>query len=92
MAMDTKFFEEYQKQLLEWQRTFFNTWLESLPKGTMEVNVNDTFATTLKLQEETVKAFLETQEKTTQMMLEAQKQFWTSYFDLLQKEPVAAAN
>lgn len=90
--MDTKFFEEYQKQLLQWQRTFFNTWLESLPKATLEVDVNDTFATTLKLQEETVKAFLETQEKTTQMMLEAQKQFWNSYFNLLQKEPAAAGN
>jgi hypothetical protein len=90
--MDTKFFEEYQKQLIEWQRKFFDTWLESLPKATMEVNVTDTFETTLKLQEENVKAFLETQEKTTQMMLEAQKQFWQSYFDLLHKEPVAAGN
>ena len=90
--MDTKFFEDYQKQLLQWQRIFFNTWLENLPKGTMEVNVNDTFATTIKLQEETIKAFLEAQEKTTQMMLEAQKQFWQNYFNLLEKEPVATAN
>lgn len=90
--MDTKFFEDYQKQLLEWQRTFFNNWLENFPKGTLEVNVSDSFASTLKLQEETIKAFLETQEKTTQMMLEAQKQFWQNYFKLLAKEPVGAAN
>ena len=89
--MDTKFFEDYQKQLLEWQRTFFNTWMENLPKATMDVNVSDTFTSTLKLQEETIKTFLQAQEKTTQMMLEAEKQFWQNYFKLLQREPVSAS-
>ena len=90
--MDTTFFEEYQKQLLDWQKKFFNSWLESLPKATMEVNVSDTFETTLKLQQEMVKAFIEAQEKTSKMMLEAQKQFWQNYFGLLNKEPVSTAN
>lgn len=88
--MDTKFFEEYQKQLLDWQKKFFSTWLESLPTGQMELNVSDTFETTLKFQEELVKSYLEAQQKTSQMMLEAQKQFWDKYFEMIRKQPVTA--
>ena len=28
--MDTKAFEEYQKELLEWQKKFFDAWLENV--------------------------------------------------------------
>lgn len=85
--MDTKFFEEYQAQLLDWQKKFFSTWAESLPKGTAQINLTDTFETSLKLQEEMVKAYLENQEKSATMMLEAQKQFWDNYFETARKQP-----
>lgn len=91
-TMDTKFFEEYQKQLLDWQKKFLNTWFESLPKATMDIDITDPFKTTLKIQKELVQTYLEAQEKTTQMMLEAQKQFWGNYFESVEKEPVASAN
>jgi len=89
-TMDTKFFEEYQTQLLDWQKKFFNTWLEGLPKGTAEIKLTDTFETSVKLQEELVKSYLEAQEKSVELMLESQKQFWNNYFEAVRKQPVAA--
>jgi len=86
--MDTKFFDEYQAQLLDWQKKFFDTWLESLPKGSAEVKLTDTFETSLKLQEEMVKSYLEAQEKAASTMLETQKQFWDNYFQALRQRPV----
>lgn len=88
--MDTKFFEEYQTQLLDWQKKFFSTWLESFPKGATEIKLTDTFETSVKLQEEMVKSYLEAQEKSATMMLEAQKQFWDNYFETIRKQPVTA--
>ncbi|MBJ7899378.1 MAG: thylakoid-associated protein [Cyanobacteria bacterium RI_101] len=85
--MDTKFFDEYQAQLLDWQKKFFGAWLDSLPKGTAEVKLTDTFETSLKLQEEMVKSYLEAQEKAAQTMLETQKQFWDNYFQALRQSP-----
>jgi len=86
--MDTKFFEEYQTQLLDWQKKFFSTWMEGFPKGVTEIKLTDTFETSVKLQEEMVKSYLEAQEKSATMMLEAQKQFWNNYFETIRKQPV----
>jgi len=86
--MDTKFFEEYQAQLLDWQKKFFSTWMEGFPKGVTEIKLTDTFETSVKLQEEMVKSYLEAQEKSATMMLEAQKQFWNNYFETIRKQPV----
>ena len=88
--MNTQFFEEYQTQLLDWQKKFFSTWMESLPKGTAEIKLTDTFETSLKLQEEMVKSYLEAQEKSATMMIDAQKQYWDNYFDALRQQPVPA--
>lgn len=89
--MDTKFFEDYQKQLGDWQKKFFDTWLENFPNGKMELNLSENFEKTLKFQEEAVKNYLEAQEKTTQMMLEAQKQFWADYFEMLRQKTAEKA-
>jgi hypothetical protein len=81
--MDTKFFDEYQKQLREWQKKLVDTWIESLPNGKKELNFSENFEKALKLQEEAVKTYLEVQEKTTQTIIESQKQFWTDYFEMM---------
>jgi hypothetical protein len=90
--MDTKFLEEYQDQVREWQKKFFDTWVENFPKGKLEVNFSDNFEKVVQFQEEVVKAYLESQEKTTQMMLESQKQFWNNYFELMRKKPTVNVN
>ena len=87
--MDTTFFQDYQTQLLDWQKKFFETWMENLPKGTTEIKLTDTLETSLKLQEEMVKSYLEAHEKSATMMVEAQKQFWDNYFDALRQQPVS---
>lgn len=83
MSMDTKFFDEYQKQLREWQQKLVDTWIESLPNGKKELNFSENFEKALKLQEEAVKTYLEVQEKTTQTIIESQKQFWADYFEIV---------
>jgi len=88
--MDTTFFQDYQTQLLNWQKKFFETWMESLPKGTTEIKLTDTLETSLKLQEEMVKSYLEAQEQSATMMVEAQKQFWNNYFEAMRQQPVEA--
>ncbi|AIE74434.1 MULTISPECIES: hypothetical protein [unclassified Synechocystis] len=86
--MNAQFFEEYQTQLLDWQKKFFSTWMESLPKGTAEIKLTDTIETSLKLREEIVKIYLEAQEKSATMMINAQKQFWDNYFQSLRQQPL----
>lgn len=91
--MDTKLFEDYQKQVSDWQQKFFDVWLENLPiKGKNPLNFSENFEQALKFQEELVKSYLEAQEKTTQMMIEAQRQFWNDYFEVMRKNSAAAAN
>jgi hypothetical protein len=89
-SMDTTFFQDYQTQLLNWQKKFFETWMDNLPKGTTEIKLTDTLETSLKLQEEMVKSYLEAQEKSAMMMVEAQKQLWNNYFETLRQQPVDA--
>jgi hypothetical protein len=89
--MDTKLFEDYQKQLSEWQKKFFDTWIENLPNGKTSLNFSENFDKALSFQEELVNSYLESQEKSMQMMLQAQKQFWADYFETLRKKPVATA-
>jgi hypothetical protein len=86
--MDTKVFEDYQKQFYEWQKKFFDTWLESLPNGKNSLNFSENYEKALKFQEEAVKTYIDAQEKTTEMILKTQKQFWTDYFEAMKKTPV----
>ncbi|AFY79165.1 MAG: thylakoid-associated protein [Hydrococcus sp. C42_A2020_068] len=89
--MDTKIWEEYQKQFSEWQKKFIDTWLESLPNGKNALNFGENFEKTLKFQEEIVRSYLEVQEKTTQMLIETQKQFWSDYFETMRKTPATTS-
>ena len=89
--MDTKLFEDYQKQLSDWQKKFFDAWIENMPSGGTSLDFKENFEKALKVQEELVQTYIETQEKTTQMMLEAQKRFWDQYFETMRKQPIATA-
>lgn len=88
--MDTKLFEDYQKELLDCQKKLFNTWLDNLPSGKVSFNLSENFEKTVKMQEELVTSYLEVQGKTSAMLLDAQKQLWEDYFEAIKKEPVTA--
>ncbi|MGC9527369.1 MAG: thylakoid-associated protein [Limnospira sp.] len=83
--MDTKLFEDYQKQMMDFQKKWFDTWMESFPSLKDASPLSDNFEQTLKIQEEIVNSYLDTQKQTNQMMLDAQKQLWTEYFKTMQK-------
>jgi hypothetical protein len=91
VTMDTNVFEEYQNQFAEWQKEFFDAWIENLPNGKTALNFSENFEKALTFQQELVKSYLDIQRKTTEMMLEAQKQFWADYFEKLRKEPATTA-
>ena len=84
--MDTKLFEEYQKQLLDWQKKFLDACLESLPNDKQELTLSENLEKALKMQEEMVNSCLDAQAKTMEMMLEAQKKLWSDYFGLIRQK------
>jgi hypothetical protein len=83
--MDTKFFDEYQEKLLEWQKKFFDTWLENVGNDKLP----ETWENALELQQKMIKNYLEAQETASKMVLEAQKKFWDQYFESMRKQPAA---
>ncbi|MGK7947183.1 MAG: thylakoid-associated protein [Microcystaceae cyanobacterium] len=85
--MDTKLFEDYQKQVLDCQKKLFDTWLDNLPSGKVSFNLSDNFEKTVEMQKELVTSYLEVQEQTSSMLLDAQKQLWNDYFEAIKKEP-----
>ncbi|MGK7931994.1 MAG: thylakoid-associated protein [Microcystaceae cyanobacterium] len=85
--MDTKLFEDYQKQVLDCQKKLFDTWLDNLPSGKVSFNLSDNFEKTVEMQKELVTSYLEVQEKTSSMLLDAQKQLWDDYFETIKKQP-----
>lgn len=85
--MDTNLFNEYSKQVGEWQQKLFNTWVESFPSGSDRDNLSETFKTTLNLQQDWVNAALKAQEVGIDIALGAQKELWRSYFELLRNSP-----
>jgi hypothetical protein len=85
--MDTKFVEEYQEKLLEWQKNFFDTWLDSMKNEKMPENWDKA----LDLQEKVVKNYLEAQETATKLAFDLQKKFWDQYFETMHKPEVSAA-
>lgn len=89
--MDTKLFEDYQKQFSEWQKKFVDTWLESLPNSKSSVDFSENYDKFLKFQEELVSTYLDAQEKTSKMFMETQKQFWKDYFEMMRKQPAPLA-
>jgi hypothetical protein len=90
--MDTKVFEDYQKQYTEWQKKYFDLWLENLPfNGNKALDFAGNFGKFIQVQEEVINTYLEAQQTTARMMLEAQQQFWNEYFNLLRKAQSASA-
>lgn len=78
--MDTKLFDEYQKQLLDWQKKFLDTCLNALPNDNKDLGVSENLEKAIVVQEQIVNSCLEAQAKTVEMMLDAQKNFWANYF------------
>ncbi|QIZ71351.1 thylakoid-associated protein [Oxynema aestuarii] len=83
----TKYFEEYQNQLRDWQKKFFDAWMESLPTGTDGFKFPENMDRTIETQEQLVNNYLKAQETATKIALESQKQFWDGYFKLMRKVP-----
>jgi hypothetical protein len=94
--MDYKFIDEYQRQLSDWQSRFFETWMNVVPGKEKRIDLFDIFDKTINLQQEFVGANIKAQTAATQLFLEAQRkvidtqqQYWSNYFDLMRRVPVA---
>lgn len=83
--MDTTYFEEYQKQFMEWQKKFFDNWLENVSTGKNAFKLPENMDKGLEVQEELVGNYLAAQETAVKLALETQKKFWDSYFELMKK-------
>ncbi len=90
--MDTKYFEEYQRQFAEWQKKFFETWLETLPNGVNGFKTPETWDKSLEFQKDLVENYLKAQKTATELALETQKKFWEGYFEMMQKIPVPSVH
>ena len=90
--MDTKLFDEYQKQLVDWQKKFLDACLDSLPNDKKDLDFSENLDKALVVQEQMVNSCLDAQAKTVEMMLDAQKKFWAEYFNVVrQKSPQKVA-
>lgn len=83
--MDTKFFEEYQDKLLDFQKNFFDTWLKNMG----DAKLPEAWDKSVEVQEKMVENYLEAQETASKLVLDAQKKMWNQYFETLNKKPVA---
>lgn len=78
--MDTKYVEEYQDKLLEWQKSFLDTCL-NMGEAKFPENLEES----IKMQEKIVANQLEIQENFCKMVLDTQKELSNQYFDSLRK-------
>jgi hypothetical protein len=80
-------FEQYLRQLSEFQRGIFTSWTSMMPnmQSSQMPNVRDSVDNTLRFQEQVVTSSLEFQALLSRLSIEAQKQFWESYFNMLRK-------
>jgi hypothetical protein len=83
--MDTKFVEEYQDKLLEWQKKFFDAWLENMGEGKFP----ETYEKSVEFQEKMISNYLEAQETASKMVLDTQKKLWNQYFESMRKQVAA---
>ena len=90
--MDTKYLEEYLQQLSEWQKKFFDTWVQNLPDLKNSLKMPESLEKGVDVQEQLVKNYLDAQETSTKLALETQKKFWESYFEMVRKSPVLKTN
>ena len=85
--MDTNLFNEYSKQVGEWQQKFFNTWMESFLGESERDNLSETWKTTLNRQQDWVNVALKVQELGIDIALGTQRELWRSYFELFRNSP-----
>ncbi|MBR8827086.1 MAG: thylakoid-associated protein [Gomphosphaeria aponina SAG 52.96 = DSM 107014] len=83
--MDANFFEEYQKQLNQWQQKFFDSWFENIPSIDNQFNLSDSLDKTLSFQQSVVQTALKNQKIAIDLTMEAQEKLWDNYFELLRK-------
>ena len=83
--MDTKYFEDYQKQFVELQQKFFDTWLENLSGSKEAFKLPESLDQGIELQEQLVKNYLAAQEQALELAMQTQKKFWDNYFELAKK-------
>ncbi|MEG3437948.1 thylakoid-associated protein [Pannus brasiliensis CCIBt3594] len=88
--MYANYFEEYQKQLADWQKQFLATWTSAIPSGKPVFEFPDSVKQSIELQEQLVKSYLESQETAAKIALENQKKFWEGYFDLARQSLATA--
>ncbi|VXD15549.1 conserved hypothetical protein [Planktothrix serta PCC 8927] len=89
--MNNDFINEYQKQLVNWQKQLFDTWLENLKATPHSLNPQEAYEKTLSYQEELLQTSFKVQEVTNQAVMESQKQFWDNYFEFMKKTATPAA-
>ncbi len=89
--MNTDFINEYQKQLVNWQKQLFDTWLENLKATPNTLNSQEAYEKTLSYQEELLQTSFKVQEMTNKAVMESQKQFWDNYFEFMKKAPTSVA-
>ncbi|HEY9846302.1 MAG TPA: hypothetical protein V6D03_08895 [Candidatus Caenarcaniphilales bacterium] len=80
-------FEQFLKQLSDFQKTTLNSWTSTVPnmQSFNPLTFSETFDKTLKFQEEVVKSTLEFQALATNLSIETQKQLWEGYFNTIRK-------
>lgn len=83
--MDTKWLEEYQKQMADWQKAFFDSWLNNIPNGKEGFKYPEMLEKNLEVQEQMINRYLEAQETASRLSIESQRKFWSNYFELLRK-------
>ena len=85
--MATNYFEQWSKQVFDWQRTLLDQWTDvnRLGMGMKGENLTENWENSIKFGEEMVKTSLALQEESNKMMLETQKQFWDNYFQSLRQ-------
>lgn len=82
--MDTTSFEEYQKQFSQWQKQFFDIWVEKLPGADNQLTLSEALEKTLSFQQTIVTTALKNQK----VAIEAQEKLWENYFELLRNTPL----
>lgn len=85
--MDTKIFDDYQKEFSAWQKKFVDTWITNLPNA-KDFKMPDNMDKGIEMQQELVTQYLDAQETAIKLSLETQKKFWDGYFDLMRKTTV----
>jgi hypothetical protein len=83
--MDANFFEEYEKQLNQWQKEFFETWLSNFTGTENQLNFSDSIDKTLSFQQAFVETTLKNQKLAIETTISTQEKLWENYFEMGRK-------